>query len=400
MPQENLMHVTPHIEGDMLRISYRVSGPWTEAFNLERPAGRLAPVSGGIYDFFCQYGTDISDVPASIAVIPFLCNVMPVAWLYDATVHVEEVDRDFAQSLGNVREGYAAVYPWLNFSGRLEGRQVRNDVGRPQSPPLIFFSGGVDAAFSMLGNRALSPTLLTIWGADIFFREAEPWQKVEAANRRTAQDFGVGFESIKSSFRLFLNTDVLDRAFSSTIYHWASWWPNFQFGIGLLGLAAPLAWVRKSRTIIISSSISKADSRRIYSASDPMTDMALRFAGCQCQHYDFTIDRQQKIAFICEQARLLDQPIALRVCWQSSGENCGLCEKCMRTFFAILAEGSDPGQFGFRMDDDILEKITGLIAAGTVKPNLFWDDLIQKLRTANRTEPYIRAILDRYPPGS
>jgi hypothetical protein len=52
------------------------------------------------------------------------------------------------------------------------------------------------------------------------------------------------------------------------------------------------------------------------------------------------------------------------------------------------------------MDDDMLEKITGLIAAGTVKPNLFWDDLIQKLRTANRTEPYIRAILDRYPPGS
>ena len=34
--------------------------------------------------FFIEYSIDISDVPKSILIIPFLCNMLPISWVCDA----------------------------------------------------------------------------------------------------------------------------------------------------------------------------------------------------------------------------------------------------------------------------------------------------------------------------
>lgn len=206
----NQISVRTKTIGRRIETEYDVAGPWRDAFNIDGIAGWFAEVGEGVHDFYVEYdGDDMSSVPPSIAVIPFLCNLLPIAWLYDAEVIVPELDEQFLDCLKHVRQAYAQQYPEFAFGGRLTaGRVVRNRVDRPRSAPLALFSGGVDAVFTALGNRALTPTLVTVWGSDLFFKQKEAWSRVKAQNQALAESLGLGFTTIATSFRLFLNYSV------------------------------------------------------------------------------------------------------------------------------------------------------------------------------------------------
>jgi hypothetical protein len=292
------------------------------------------------------------------------------------------------------------MYPKLKFTGNLIARRpTENYIRQPKSPPLVLFSGGVDAMFSLLGNRALKPTILTIWGSDIFFDDDGGWNKVSALNRKVAGDFGVSYDTIKSSFRFFQHYPTLDKLVKPLVGD--NWWHGFQHGIGLLGLAAPLAWVRKTGTVVISSTYSWKDRQFSCCASDPSIDTALRFFDCACQHYDFTVSRQEKVAFICEEASRRDHDIPVRVCWTNTvGDNCCACDKCMRTIFGIYAEGADPRRFGFDLTEAKIDGIVASIAAGRVVRTPFWHDIIAKLKDRGPPrERHIAAILEFFAPA-
>ena len=55
-------------------IRYEVTGEWEKYF-LER-------------DFFVEYNEKIADLPVSLGVIPFLANVIPIAWYHDGEIVV------------------------------------------------------------------------------------------------------------------------------------------------------------------------------------------------------------------------------------------------------------------------------------------------------------------------
>jgi hypothetical protein len=392
----NRIAVRTRIEGRRIHSEYDIAGPWRDAFNVDGIAGWFAEVGGGVHDFFVEYEDDVSSVPPGIAVVPLLCSLLPIAWLHDAEVSAPELDEQFLDSVKHVRNAYAAQYPEFAFGGVLTAeRVVANSIGRPRSGPLILFSGGVDAVFSALGNRAVTPTLATVWGADLFFKQREAWTRVRAQNQALAESLGLGFTTIAASFRLFLNSAVLNPRFGQPVGD--NWWHGFQYGIGLLGLAAPLAWVRGADHVMISSSYSAGDPAVTRCASDPVIDSALRFGGVSCRHYDFTVTRQQKLAFICAEARRLGRGIPLRVCWEAgSGRNCCLCEKCMRTIFGIYAEDADPNEFGFALTDDVVNAITKKLGGGGLKDSAFLAAIVAKLR-ARKTRwtdtPQVAALL-------
>lgn len=392
----NRISVRTKIDGRRIGAEYDIAGPWRDAFNVDGITGWFAEVGDGVHDFFAEYDEDVSAVPPSIAVVPLLCNLLPIAWLHDADVVVPELDEQFLDNIKHVRNAYAAQYPEFTFGGSLSaGRVVRNAVNRPRSAPLILFSGGVDAVFSALGNRALTPTLVTVWGSDLFFKQREAWNRVRTQNQSLAESLGLGFTTIATSFRLFLNYAVLNPRFGQKVDD--NWWHGFQYGIGLLGLVAPLAWVRGADHVMISSSYSAGDPSVTRCASDPVIDSALRFAGISCRHYEFTVTRQQKLSFICEEARRLKRRIPLRVCWEvANGRNCCLCEKCMRTIFGIYAEDADPNEFGFALTDDVVNTITGKLSSGGVKDSAFLAAIVAKLR-ARKTRwtetPQVAALL-------
>ena len=59
-----------------------------------------------INEYSIEYTENINDTPKSIACIPFITNVLPMIWIFDANLIVEEIDKDFYESIDKFKEGY------------------------------------------------------------------------------------------------------------------------------------------------------------------------------------------------------------------------------------------------------------------------------------------------------
>lgn len=402
----NIMKVKLKIEENKILYNYDVSGPWREAFNVDGIEGWYAVVGNGIHEFFIEYNENVEAVPHSIAVIPFLCNVLPIAWLYDAEVIVDELDLDFYNSIEKFKKGYIDMYPTLQFKGKLTfGKLVKNrhsiftNLSYPlkRNKAIVLFSGGVDANFTLLNKLDEKPFLVTLWGSDLFFKNTDEWEMVSSQNKETADRLKLPYSSIKTSFRLFINYKVLDERFVK-VSGASSWWHGFQHGIGIISHTAPLAWMYRIKRVYISSSYSYKDGD-IKCASYPTIDNELRFCGSEVIHYDFNVTRQEKVESICRIANERGLKVNLRVCWQhAKGTNCCRCEKCVRTILAIQAEGYDPNDFGFRCDEQVYETIAQLIEEKKIIPTIYYKEIVEKLKFVKRWTdfPHVQALFKAY----
>lgn len=80
--------------------------------------------------YYAQYNIDISTVPDSIAIIPFLTNVLPIMWLANVTIYVDELDLAFYEHIVDIRHGYEKMYPKLKFDGHLVIGKLVDNNGR------------------------------------------------------------------------------------------------------------------------------------------------------------------------------------------------------------------------------------------------------------------------------
>lgn len=324
----------PSVEGKAIRYHYEVCGPWAESFDLSQ-------------SFEVQYDVDVSGVPAGVAVIPLLANVLPMAWVYDAVIEAPICDADFLACLPEVKRGYEDMYPMMRFGGELRVGAVEENR-QSAGGAVCFFSGGVDAFNTLIQHINEHPTLLTMRGADVKLGDIEGWARVRAHGKTVAQNFGVEFHEVASTFRTFLREDVLTRR---VIESGDGWWHGFQHGIGILGHAAPLAWALGRSTVYIASSNTAETRTGVTCASDPTIDNHVRYCGIRVHHDGFEFSRQDKVRNIVQYSQSSQIPISLRVCWESDGgSNCCACEKCARTILEIMAEGGDARRFGFDFD--------------------------------------------------
>lgn len=325
----------PEIEGATIRYRYEVSGPWAEAFDLDQA-------------FEAEYDVDVAGVPAGVAVIPLLSNVLPMAWVYDALIEVPVCDADFFACLPEVKRGYEGMYPMMRFGGEL-GAGAIEENRRPAEGAICFFSGGVDAFNTLIQHVGEHPTLLTMRGADVKLGDAEGWVRVRSHGMTVARNFGVEFHEVTSTFRTFLREGVLTRLVAES---GDEWWHGFQHGLGILGHAAPIAWALGKNSVYIASSNTAETRTEVTCASDPSIDDHVRYCGTQVHHDGFEFSRQDKVRNIVRYSQGTCTPISLRVCWESEGgSNCCACEKCARTILEVMAEGGDPRDYGFDYDD-------------------------------------------------
>ena len=297
-------------------------------------------------EFFANYFEDVSSVPDSIAVIPFLTNVLPIIWLTDSLLELDELDIDFYQCINNLRDAYAKMYPILGFNGYVKVNKLIDNktLADTKQKVLTLFSGGLDAYSTLIAHRAENPHLLTVCGADVGLNDFDGWNMVKQQTYYTTKEFNLPEPFfIKSNFRCFLNVTKLDVLVSKSN---DGWWHGFQHGIGLLGLTAPIAYLHNIKLIYIASSFSNGV--KITCASDPTIDNMLEFCGTNIIHDQYDCSRQKKIMLLSEYLKENQKHIFLRVCWKShDGDNCCKCEKCYRTIFGLLAEGLNPEDFGF-----------------------------------------------------
>lgn len=334
----------PSIEDNKITYQYTVEGLWQEVFTQER-------------GFSIEYSCNISDLPAGIAIIPLLANLLPMAWVYDAEIVLPVCDEDFYNSIEAFKQGYRNMYPKMKFNGMLTVEHLQKNIPTKQKGSAAFFSGGVDAFNTLTCHADEKPTLLTLWGADVKLTDAVGWRRVEAHLQQTAKDFDVDYVTIKSGFRGFLDEGLLSR---KVVESGDGWWHGFQHGIGIISHAAPAMYVLGKKTVYFASSFTVADKGKVTCASDPTIDNYVKFCGCNVVHDGYECTRQMKVHNITQFSKKTGKKIPLRVCWESSGgSNCCNCEKCWRTILGVYAEGFDPSEFGFEYDsfDSLLKKI-------------------------------------------
>lgn len=322
-------------KNNRIDINWEISGNVKEAFRLERP-------------LFFEYSEFIEDVPDSIAVIPFVCNVLPIVWLYNATLTIEEIDAAFYNCLSMIKKGYQDMYPDATLTGCIEAKKLTcNSFDFEQSRAAVFFSGGVDSYGTLLSHLDEKPDLITLIGADIALDDVVGNRNLQSLAAETAAKFNLNHVIIKSSFRACLIERVLNKKVST---YKTDYWPGFQHGIAICAQAFPYAYRNKISTVYIASSYASDTPQGTYvCASDPTIDNHLCYASGRVIHdgyYNFT--RQTKVKYIHEFSVREKTPLELRVCWQSrGGKNCSHCEKCYRTMLALLLEGADPNDYGF-----------------------------------------------------
>jgi hypothetical protein len=333
--------------------------------------------------------------PPSIDIIPFIVNILPIAMIFDAEIQVDVIDEHFLACIPFIRRRLQSLYPELSLGGTVTSRRREyNHIGQPERGPVALFSGGVDAVFTALANRELEPTLLCVHGADVFFAPNNPWPHVERKVKEFASKVGLNSEFVRSTFRTSLNYAVLDPLLKGFGVK-DNWWHALQFGLSLSAIAIPLAFRLRADHILLASDYSNKDSQVNRSGSDTALVQELRAAGILVRCHDFNVSRQQKVAFICDYAKTNRIEIPLRVCWKSSsGENCGICEKCLRTQFAILACGEEPEKFGFSADSSVQDLARQRIRSGEIQMTPFWQDLKRDIYASSmRNHPLSQALL-------
>lgn len=303
-------------------------------------------------EFFIEYSDNIESVPNSVLAIPFTANVMPIIWVSDSELLLDEIDEDFYDCLNKVAEGYESIFDGVKFKGKLTaGKKVKNQPNGDKSA--MFYSGGLDSTQTLINHYKENPDLLSIWGSDIKCDNFEGWRIVQQGLIEGAKQFGLDNIIIRSSFRAFDNECALDNDYSAVLKD--GWWHGVKHGLGLLGHVAPLAYLRKYNKFYIASTYSEHYGK-VRCASTPTTDNKVKFAGCQVIHDGYEFSRQNKIYNLVEFAKS-DFPVKLHVCWESqSGDNCCRCEKCYRTIFGILTENGDPEAFGFNNVEQAIQR--------------------------------------------
>lgn len=173
----------------------------------------------------------------------------------------------------------------------------------------LFFSAGVDSAYSLAVNRDRIDGIVTLIGADIAVADRQRAAWLAGIAARVAQGFGV--ESI------VIETDVPERM--RPYLGWIEY-----HGSALAGIRHLLA--DRFATMRVAASADAATMWDTPWGSHPGLDPRLGTAGATIE-LDGLVTRPEKIARVLEEPLLLEH---LRVCYEG-GPNCGTCTKCVAT---------------------------------------------------------------------
>lgn len=305
--------------------------------------------------FYANYSINISNVDESLAIIPLLSNLLPLSWIFDLEIEIENLDKTFYEQINKIKDGYQKMYPEIKMRGILNVKNIKLNANEKKNNA-VMFSGGVDAFNTLLNHIEEKPALITIWGADIPSDDFQGWNVVNKCNIEVANTFDLNYYPIKSNFRDFINYDGIMKELKKICKY--EWWHDFQHGLALLGLVAPLSKVIDINKLYIASSFTAEQIGNYKCASDPIIDNNVAFGGTQAYHDGYEFNRQQKIRNITNYKNSHIDSIKLRVCWETkTGYNCCNCEKCYRTIMGIIAEKKDPKKYNLNITNKQYKKM-------------------------------------------
>ncbi len=327
--------------------------------------------------FSVEYNENIEDVPESILVIPFICNVLPIIWLTNSKLYVKAVDKSFYSSISSIKKAYEKMLPNIEFKGRIHAKEIKENSFNSEGNTITFFSGGVDSFSTLINNLDMKPTLVTICGGDIDFDNEKEWNNVKAYASQIGNKFNLKNLFIKSSLRAFIDNTELEKQFNDKLKD--NWWHAVQHGIGMISLVAPYCYKHKVSRVLFPSTYTENE-KNIVCASRPEIDESLKFASTSVSYDGKEFNRQQKVNNICNYIKKTNTNFIIRVCYRSlKGDNCCNCEKCYRTIMSLIAEKVDPRKFGFKINKKNMKNIKKFIMDDSYFDNegvrLMWKEI-------------------------
>lgn len=213
----------------------------------------------------------------------------------------------------------------------------------PTRRAISTFSGGVDANFTLVRNKMRVgdgghdiKSVLMIQGFDVDYDNDSEFRQLVARVRPTLEEFGVDLKVIKTSSKL-LDQDWED-----------------SFGAQLAGCLHQFSGAYD--TALIASS--EPYTALVYPlGSTPITDRLFSGGFMNVVHDGAQFTRTAKVEYLVNFPSVVNR---LKVCWEGSvqHENCGVCEKCIRTRLNFMAVGKrDPGCFSDPFDPAYIGKL-------------------------------------------
>lgn len=300
-----------------------------------------------------KYEYDISSVPMGILAIPFVANILPMIWLFDAKLYIDNLDSKFFRSIDDIKKAYIKMYPQLNFFGEVVVKNIEknNYQGKKKG---LFFSGGLDATSTLITHYEEKPLLINIQGSDLSTYYKKVLKGVKSYLTDVAKDFGLDITFIKSEFRTVIKEKLVTKHFYELVKD--NYWHGFQHGIAIISHAAPIAYIQKLELIYIAASYTKES--LVPCASDPTIDNKVVLSNTSIFHDGFELDRNGKSQNVVDFINKTHKKIKLRVCYEDYRiENCCSCEKCYRTIMNFCAKDFDVKNIGFNLNDNNFKKM-------------------------------------------
>ncbi|MGE7780189.1 peptidase [Peribacillus sp. NPDC097264] len=338
-------------------------------------------------NLFIEYNHELCDIPESILTIPFLSNVIPLIWITNSKIQVNELDKSFYDCLASLKKSYQIMFPNMDFQGEIIVGKVVENSYEPIHEVASLFSGGLDAITTFIRVKDKKPILITEFGwHESEIKNSDVWDADKENAVEFAKNYGLDNILLQSNYGNFINPRNIDKDFSKRLGD--TWWHGLHHSLAIISAAIPLAFKLKVECIYIASSHSIG--LEIPCASDPTTDNKIRFASGRVFHDGFELTRQAKTKVVVDYFSTIKETTKIRVCFKNE-ENCCNCEKCLRTILGIVAEGKNPKDFGFNIPDDFSAHIENFLFNNIkffTKTNImFWNIIKQRFKENKNNIP-------------
>lgn len=224
--------------------------------------------------------------------------------------------------------GPPRILPRLEPSKGFEPRTPRSE---PRTAMLL--TGGVDSLALLRQNRrdlpvhhpgAVRDGLVISYGFEGVDRDYRIFDEHLGRLAGVADETGLTLVPVTSEIGL-LDTD-------------AAFWTQEFHGPALM--AAALAVSRRMSDLLVASSVRYDLLHRVFTGSHPLLDPHYTTAALRVHHVETRLSRLEKVAALADWDAALR---CLRVCtdpaFPRGAQNCGACEKCVRTRIQLLVTG-------------------------------------------------------------
>lgn len=257
----------------------------------------------------------------------WLVALLPLAVTKHESIHIQlPVDSVLLENMKKLQKIWCGWYPHLK-EVNIEAASAVNPVQPKERHTASFFSGGVDAFYTLLAERKTGENIqdiITIHGFDIPIQHKKSFERMRK-----------GFQDISQS----LNKNLITAATNIRETLWRKTdWGYLSHGCALAAVALGLE--SRFKTVLIPSTGGYHDTNPW--GSHVETDPLLSTSAVMFVHDEPVLRRVQKLE------RISSHPLVqqyLRVCWKERNEkNCCRCVKCYRTMATL----------------DVLEKIENI----------------------------------------